>query len=743
MSNCSVFSCRMVLSFLLAAHNILHGQVIPSFGQVYNQTEVTSIYITINPDSLNTMMENLDNQHEYPADFIFQSSTLADTVGGIGFRLRGNTSLDAAKKSFKISFNTFDTGAKWQNLEKMNLLATVNDPSLIRNKLSHDLFRSRGIPAARISYTRLYINNEYRGLYQNVEHIDEQMSAVYFDGQGDGNLYKCTYPADLTFISNNAEDYKFALWGERHYDLKTNTYLDDYSDLSEFIAALNANSSSDAICIIPKYIDVYSYIKVAAADVLIGNWDGYILNKNNFYLYHNQISDRFNYLPYDLDNTWGIDWIGQDWAERNIYTWSQANEDRPLYELIMNEPEYRARFSHEIESICNSYLHPDSLFERITYWQNLIAPHVAEDPYYALDFGYTPEVFSDAASLGCCNHVPYGIMEYAQIRRAAAIEQLEPTNNETYAVHWIMQRTDTNAVHIRAKISGTPTAVLANYSWDGITYNSGSMNDADSDGIWEFLGPLFNTGSDKLFYRIVINGIALFPCEPQFHWITRSDLPIRINEVCATNNSLITDDFAEFDDWIELYNNSDQAYSLSGCFLSDDLSNWNRWELPDTVIEAHGFMLLWLDDDLEQGRKHANFKLNAAEPLICYRREELRPRLIDRAQNFSPVSDATWALTTDGGSTSWITVTQQTPGFSNNTLYMSEPDAAPVRVYPNPASDFIHISGFEKASVYDAFGRLCYTGILPGRHDVSDLADGVYFIRNTTQVIPFVINHSR
>src|SRR5690606_31501606 len=103
--------------------------------------------------------------------------------------------LNEEKKSFRISLNAFEQGAKWQELEKLNLIAQQNEPSLLRSKLCHDAYRYYGIPSCRTSYVKLYINDEYRGLYLHQEHIDEEFAKKYFDGQGDGNLYKCTYPA--------------------------------------------------------------------------------------------------------------------------------------------------------------------------------------------------------------------------------------------------------------------------------------------------------------------------------------------------------------------------------------------------------------------------------------------------------------------------------------------------------------------------------------------------------------------
>jgi hypothetical protein len=270
-------------------------------------------------------------------------------------------------------------------------------------------------------------------------------------------------------------------------------------------------------------------LKIAAIDVLLGNWDGYIFNKNNFYLYHHQLTQQINFLPYDLDNTWGIDWVGIDWSQRNIYNWSPAGESRPLYALITSQPQYRDQFSAHIETLCNTLFHPDTLASQITYWQNLIAPHLMDDAYYSLDFGYTLGDFASAADDGCCQHVPYGILDYIEARRSSALAQLEPYTNYSFRVHSLNQRIDTNAVALSAIISGSPSSVQANYSWDGVSFMSGSMTDQDGDGIFTFVGPQFNNQGDKLYYRIIVNGTTVYPCAPKEHWITRSSAGIRIN----------------------------------------------------------------------------------------------------------------------------------------------------------------------------------------------------------------------
>lgn len=55
----------------------------------------------MDPDSLNEMYENLENEHEYAVQFVYDSPIVQDTLQNVGFRLRGNTSLSSAKNHLK------------------------------------------------------------------------------------------------------------------------------------------------------------------------------------------------------------------------------------------------------------------------------------------------------------------------------------------------------------------------------------------------------------------------------------------------------------------------------------------------------------------------------------------------------------------------------------------------------------------------------------------------------------------
>lgn len=84
-----------------------------------------------------------------------------------------------------------------------------------------------------------------------------------------------------------------------------------------------------------------------------------------------------------------------------------------------------------------------------------------------------------------------------------------------------------------------------------------------------------------------------------------------INEVMARNDTIIADENNEFDDWIEIYNTSDDNIELSSCAMSDNASNLSAFVFAgDTIITGKGFLQFWADDTPEQGPIHAGFKLS-------------------------------------------------------------------------------------------------------------------------------------
>ncbi|MEA2104401.1 MAG: lamin tail domain-containing protein [Candidatus Cloacimonadota bacterium] len=94
-----------------------------------------------------------------------------------------------------------------------------------------------------------------------------------------------------------------------------------------------------------------------------------------------------------------------------------------------------------------------------------------------------------------------------------------------------------------------------------------------------------------------------------------------INEILASNDNVNHDEYGEYDDWFEIYNNSDSPVDIAGYFTSDNMGEPQKYQFPTgsatTIIPAGGFILIWCDDDPQGDPLHTNFKLSSGgEELI-------------------------------------------------------------------------------------------------------------------------------
>ncbi|MFT5384926.1 MAG: hypothetical protein ACI81W_002328, partial [Saprospiraceae bacterium] len=567
--------------------------------------------------------------------------------------------------------------------------------------------RQMEIPASRSNHVLLFINNTYWGLYINIEHVDEEFVQLRFGGEL-GNLYKCLWPATLEYWGTNPDSYKAETGGRRIYDLKTNTDEDDYSDIAHFISILNNTSNDNLPCELEKVFDVQNYLKVIAMDVLTANWDGPIYNKNNFYLYQNPQTGKMQYIPYDTDNTFGIRWFGE-WTDRNIYNWSESGEPRPIYTKIMANSHYRAQYTYYMTQFLSLYFNEDNFFDDIDNRKSLIESAIPDDPLYPLDYGFTVADFSNSYTEGLSVfHVPHGLKEYTSLRIASALDQLEPTN-ATPIITTVQQQIGNASqdIFIGAKIkdegnvSATVVYEFDSQTGEAILYDDGQHNDGSAnDEIYGATIPAFNVQGILEYYIRATDDQSnsnRYPyCETYQTTINNPSVELYINEFQADNETTITDEAGEYDDWIELYNAGSEPLNLADFFLSDDLNNPIKWALPDAMIQAGEFLLIWADGEVNQSVFHADFGLKASGEVIVLSNAFGNP--IDQVIFGEQGNDAATGRIPNG--TGIMQGVIPTPGASNVPLVATEEIRVPAfEVAPNPFYDNIDITAGEIIAV--------------------------------------------
>lgn len=198
------------------------------------------IKLLLNSDSLIALFhsDNRWTNHSYPQ--ILYTTKGIQTIKMVGVRIKGNSSRNAIKQSLKIDIDEF-RNITYQGLKTFNSTETTT----IRSSMSREflsaqvMFRSE-IASLRANSVKLFINGTYYGLYTHSlkNKVNKQFLESRF-GNNNGNLYKCSWPADLSWIDGNQNSYKSIInqpiLNERAYDLKTNEKADDYSNLVTLI----------------------------------------------------------------------------------------------------------------------------------------------------------------------------------------------------------------------------------------------------------------------------------------------------------------------------------------------------------------------------------------------------------------------------------------------------------------------------------------------------------------------------
>ena len=752
----TLFAHLFVLPSIIFGGQLFSQPSFPDADEVFRDDVVARIDITINPDTLQWIYDNVESNIEFHATFVFDNGTINDTIEDIGFRLRGNTSRYSAKKSFKVSFNRFVSGRKYHGLEKMNLNGEHNDPSIARSKVCWDMLRSFEIPAPRSNHVRVYINQDFYGVYINVEHIDEEFVDSRFKNQ-DGNLFKCLWPADLDYLGSDPDLYKYQQGGRRAYALKTNTQQDDYTDLANFIDLLNNTPIDDLKCAIEPIFNVEDYLKMMAFDIMVSNWDGYIFNKNNFYLYHNSETGKFEYIVYDPDNTFGIDWFGINWAQRNVYDWS-SSESRPLYDRLMQVQEFKDKYSYYLNEIAEGLMDPSDFFNYLDEIRDKIYPYVEDDPYYPLDYGYDINDFVQSYETGTGAHVPFGLKDFTEDRIQYLGYQIQ-LNDIIPVIKYI----ENNYPGLGAELVITAyveddypdPSVIVNYTIDGGNlievemFDDGEHEDGEAgDKIYGvILGPFDTPMTISYFISAEDVGghLATAPCEPTEVIISEaSEIELYINEFMASNDTTIADENGEYDDWVEIFNNGAGPIWLGDKYLTDNFGNPDKWQFPDYTIQPGGFLLIWADDDPEQGGFHTNFKLSKdGEEIAICDSEATGFSVIDSYEYGPQTTDISEGRDPDAGM-DWIFYAYPTPGISNSLSSAISPQTpvSGITVFPNPSNQkVVYLTKVSDYRVFNSHGELLISGEQSNQIDVEVLKPGVYFVmtgdRNIIKMIRY------
>ena len=224
------------------------------------------------------------------------------------------------RPALTLSFNKFVAGRRMFGLRKVHLNNSVQDDTYLNEYLASDLFRAAGVPTPRVAFATVEFDTRNLGLYVLKEGFTEDFLKCFFQRTG-GNLYDGGFLQDV----------------DQALELDEGDGVRDRSDLKALAAAANEPNAARRWERLHETLDVARFTDYAALSIMLGDWDGYVLNRNNYRVYFNPADGRAVFLPHGMDQMFQR-------TEMEVFPWFNGLVARALFETPEGQQLYEERF---------------------------------------------------------------------------------------------------------------------------------------------------------------------------------------------------------------------------------------------------------------------------------------------------------------------------------------------------------------------------------------------------------------
>lgn len=275
---------------------------------IFQHERITEVHITVPAASWAAL--EVAPRTQVPASLAFQGAYFPE----VGVRLKGRAgsrrSLDE-KCAWKADLNDYVPGQGLRGLNSLTFNNMVQDPSYVHEFLAYTIFRAVGLPAPRVGWTRLFVNDDYFGLYLFLESIDDEfLERWYIDPTG--HLFEGAYGTD--FESDEVWQFEYDEGPDEN----------DRSDLLEVAYVLDGPPTNGAIQELRQHVDLDQFLLYMAVEALILHWDGYTTS-NNYRVYHDPATDLFQIIPWGTDQTFVDYWFDPYEGNGRLFQFCMAN----------------------------------------------------------------------------------------------------------------------------------------------------------------------------------------------------------------------------------------------------------------------------------------------------------------------------------------------------------------------------------------------------------------------------------
>ncbi len=306
----------------------------------------------------------------------------------IAVRYKGNgtflSSMGSVKRPLKLDLNKFGKTQSLAGMTTLNLHNSVADPSWMNDALAHRLFRDAGVPSPRTGYARVSLTvpgkfeNQYVGLYETVEEVGDRFLKERF-GSDAGALFK---PSTPEMFGYRGEDWK--RYNQR-YDPKNKPTELQKKRLISLCKLVTLGTDTEFNAQIGRFIDLETFSRYMAVLVSLSELDGILGPGQNIYLYLNPKNNKFNFIPWDFDQSFGQFGVRGTQQERNELSinkpWQGENK---FLERIFALPEFKKLYRARLLEFNKKLFTPAHLSAQIDALAPALRPAIAAESAEAL-----------------------------------------------------------------------------------------------------------------------------------------------------------------------------------------------------------------------------------------------------------------------------------------------------------------------------------------------------------------------
>jgi hypothetical protein len=284
----------------------------------------------------------------------------------VSIKRRGNTSRGDPKVNISVYLdNDEESGIPRQ----LCLANCVRDPSYQRIRLAYDLLGMAKCPVRPSIYAELTLNGFYYGTYVAMPPLDDYHFKKLLPGVKHRAIFKGNYGdlpggAPLAMRGSQGTDYftPDSRPESRSYEPRNDTPDSDYAALAAFITTFHSNdpASTAFVDTVRKILDVEQFLRTMVVVNLLGSWDTYYLNSQNYFL-HLAVDDSGTNPPFgtfslnDVDSLLGVSWPGQkrNWQDKDLLFRGTEIGNIPLITKLLANPIYQAYYLDFMEWFLN------------------------------------------------------------------------------------------------------------------------------------------------------------------------------------------------------------------------------------------------------------------------------------------------------------------------------------------------------------------------------------------------------